>query len=112
MAVKNQIAAVPLSTFASANVTGAYQAISTALPNSCFLLRIINASNKDITISFDGINDGDYIVSGTNISLNGQTNSQPNNFIANWPIGTTVYAKGTAGTGNVYVAGYYQPSAG
>lgn len=112
MAVKNQIQAIPLSTFASASVTASYQAINAGLPNSVFLLRIINASNKDITISYDGVHDNDYIIAGTVLSINGQANAQPNNFLANWAQGTIVYVKGTAGTGNVYIAGYFQPSAG
>lgn len=111
MAVKNIVKAIPLTNIASSTFSGSYQAInSTGLPNACFLIRLISTSSTPVTISYDGTNDHDYLPGGATIQLPHQSNSQPNNFIANLPIGTIVYVKGTAGTGNVYLAGYFQPS--
>lgn len=110
MAVKNSILPIPLTNIASSSVTGSYAAINASgLPNAVCVVRITNASTKDVTISYDGSNDHDYLVSGTVLLLFLQSNSQPNNFIANISKGTVVYVKGTGGTGNIYLAGWYQP---
>ena len=110
MAVKNTVYAVPLK---GAAVTATYAPLNAGgLPNACFLLRIINQSANQITISYDGTTDHDTLPANTDVSLPVQSNSQPNNYIANFPVGFTVYVKGTAMSGNAYVAGYYQPSAG
>lgn len=110
MAVTNKVLPITMTNIASSAVTGSYQAInSTGFPFACFLIDITNASTTDVTISFDGTNDHEYVIHGTNKILNFQTNSQPNNNISKMAIGTVVYVKGTAGTGNIYVSGFYQP---
>lgn len=110
MAVKNSIQTVPLTSFLSSSVTGSYAPIITGgLAKSCFLIRITNASTKDITISFDGVTDADYIFSSTANNIPGIYPLTPTTLYANFPQGTQIYVKGTAGTGNIYVAGYYQP---
>lgn len=105
MAVKNSVAAIPLGTVV---IGAAYQAFA-VLPKACFFVRIINASNAQVVVSYDGINDNDVVLASGVLELNAQTNSQPNNFIANVAKGSIIYVKG-AGAGNVYLAGYYQPS--
>lgn len=113
MAVKNSIQAIELTSIDSATFTGAYQAINASgLDNSCFMIRIINNSNRDITISYDGTNDHDFVQDTLSLQVNFQTNAQPNTNIANIRKGTIVYVKGTAGgTGLVYLAAYYQAQA-
>ena len=107
---KNSIKAVPLSSFSSASVTGTYQPIITGgLSKACFLLRITNASDKDVTISYDGTNDADYIFSNTTNNIPTFNGAQPNAYVAQFPQGTQIYVKGTAGTGSIKVAGYYLP---
>lgn len=108
MAVLNVIRGVPLASFASASLTTSFQAL-TALPNACFMIRIYNGSSTDVTVSYDGTTSNEYIKAGDAVLLMGQTNAQPLTSIANFPAGFTVYVKGTAGTGNVYLSGYYQP---
>jgi len=110
MAVKNIIQAVPMTTFASSSVTGTYQPMITGgLAKPCFLLRITNQSTKDVTISFDGTNDADYIFFNTANNIPAVYSIQPNTSIALWPQGQQIYVKGTAGTGSIFIAGYYQP---
>lgn len=106
MAVKNQVLPVPLSTV----VIAATYAPFVALPQACFMVRIINESNASAVISFDGVTDHDRIGALGVFQLNAQTNSQPNNYIANIAKGTMIYVKG-AGAGSVYLSGYYQPIA-
>lgn len=109
-AVKNIVRAIPLTTIASSTVSGAYAAINpNGLPNSCFMIEIINASSMAITVSYDGSTDNDFVPANTVRMLEFQTNAQPNNWQASLAQGTIVYVKGTAGTGNVYLAGYFQP---
>lgn len=113
MAQKNTVFAVPLSTFSSASVSGSYQVVNTGgLPNACFFLRIVNDSTKAVTVSYDGTNDHEYIPANTvsaPLEVNAETNAQPKSVIALFPIGFTVWIKGTAGTGTISVSGYYQP---
>lgn len=107
MALKNSIKAVPLTNIDSSTVTTLYKAINIGgLPNPCFKIRIINNSSNDVTVSYDGTNDHDYIPKSTSIEISGAANiPQFGTFTAN----TVVYVKGTAGTGNIYLSGYYQP---
>jgi hypothetical protein len=110
MAVKSSVQAVPLTSLSSAFLTAAYDSINSAgLPQSCFLLKIVSTSTTGVTISYDGVTDHDYLPAGLTMEVNAQTNSQPNNWIANFQKGTVVWVKGTAGTGNIYVVGYFQP---
>lgn len=111
MAVKNKVLAIPLTNIASSTVSSSYQAINaTGLANPCFLIRIINASTTNVTVSYDGVTDNEYVIAASSMDVNAQTNGQPNTSIANFAAGTVVYVKGTAGTGNVYLSGYYQPT--
>lgn len=105
MAVKNVVLAIPLGTIA---IAGTYAAFA-ALPQACFLIRIINGSNAGVTVSYDGVTDNDFVLAADSLQLPMQSNSQPNNFTANVAKGSIIYVKGT-GAGNVYLAGYYQPS--
>lgn len=98
----------PLSTFNSASVTGSYQAINASgLTAPCFKIRIANNSNQAITVSYDGVNDHEYIIGGQTLELNTQENAQPSAGVALIKKGTIVYLKGTAGTGTIAFSGYY-----
>jgi len=113
MAVKNIIMAIPLTNIASSALTTTYQAINPGgIPHSCCILRLNSTSSTSVTISYDGVNDHEFLLAGDSFTIAVQNNAQPNNFIANFPLGTVVYAKGTAGTGALYLSGYYQPTAG
>lgn len=113
MALKNSVSAVELFGIASTIVDAdTYESInSLGLPFPCFLVRIINNSDEDVTVSYDGVTDHDFVPKNTTLQLPLQTNSQPNNNVALMPKGTIVYVKGTAGTGDIYLAAYYQVSA-
>jgi len=111
MASKNSVLALELTTFNSASLTAAYQAINVnGFQHPLFLLRIVNNATTAITISYDGITDHDYIAPNSTTQIPFQTNGQPNNFCAGMKQGTEVFVKGTAGVGTVAVAGYYQPT--
>jgi hypothetical protein len=111
MAVKNIVLPIPLSSIASSGMSSSYQLLSATagIPHSCIMIRIVNNSNKDVTLSYDGTNDHDYIPTMTSVLLEFQTNSQPQNQVCSLALGTKLYVKGTAGTGSVYLSGFYQP---
>jgi hypothetical protein len=114
MATKNVLLPIPLTSVAGSAFTGSYQAInSSGLPQGVCILRIINNSSSDVLISYDGSTNHDFVTkSGGVLTINAQTNAQPNTSIANFRAGTIVYLNGTAlSTGNLYLAAYYQPQA-
>lgn len=106
---KNSVQAIPLTNIASSTLSSSYQAINaTGLPFPCFMIRLNSTSSTPVTVSFDGINDHEFLLNGTFVNLNFQTNSRPSNDVAYMKAGTVVWVKGTAGTGNIYLSGYYQ----
>lgn len=109
MALKNALYPIPLTSIDSSTFTGSYQVVNTnGLPNPCFLIRIINNSDKDITVSYDGTNDHEFVPTKTSLQLPLQSNAQPTNWVSLIAQGTKIYVKGSVGTGLVYLVGYYQ----
>lgn len=107
---KNNIQAITMTSINTNTLSGSFLPINSAgLPEPCVLIRIINDSDTDMTVSYDGTNDHDYVRTGSTLELNLQTNSLPNGNVAQLARGTIVYVKAAAGTGLVYLAGYYQP---
>lgn len=111
MSVKNTVKAIPLTSINSTGVTVTYAAINaTGLPNACYIVRINNDSTENITISFDGINDHEFLATTETLQLTFQGNPQPNGYYAVLPVGTVLWVKGTTGTGFIYLSGYYMPN--
>jgi hypothetical protein len=105
---QNSVKPFPLSTIASSAVIAEYRPLNgTGFEQAPFFIRINNASSTAITVSYDGINDHEFLAANTVFELPSQTNSQPNAHIALFPKYTVVYIKGTAGTGAIYLSGYY-----
>lgn len=105
----NRVQAIPLKSIDSATFTGSYQAINpTGLSEACFMIRINNDSNRDLTLSYDGTTDHEYVLAGDFLQVDAQNNARPNNFTALFSKGLVVYVKASAGTGSVYLSGYYQ----
>ena len=94
--------AQPLQSFSSASITSSYQAIGTPLVYPARIVYITNNSTQDITLSWDGINDHDYIPHGVvrEYDVGSMRGSAP---ALDIPKGINFYAKGTAGTGSIYV---------
>jgi hypothetical protein len=97
-----------LRSLGSGSISGTYAAIGTPFAHPMRLLKIINTCNTDMVISFDGINDNDYVPAGS-FSLYDLTTNQYST--AGWffRINTQVYAKQTSapGSGSVYVIAMY-----
>ena len=111
MALKNTIQAIPMTTIDSATLTDVYQPINIGgLPNSCFQLRMVNASDVEVTVSYDGVTDNEILLATSINVIPSIHATSPNNFPVAFPKGMVVYVKGTAGTGDIFISGYYQPS--
>lgn len=108
MSIKDYLLPLPIISVASSSLTGTY-ALAGVLLNPVSIFRIINISNQLVQASFDGINDHDVIPSTDVLQLSLQANSEPQNHRGLFRKNTPVFLKGTAGTGNIYITGYYHP---
>lgn len=95
-----------LRSLASASVSSSYQAVGTTFTNPIRIMKITNNSTQDITISWDGLTDHEYIPAGSFLLLDVSSNAE---FSRSCEIssGTQILAKGTAGTGTIYISTYY-----
>lgn len=110
MATKSYVSALEMTTFAGTSLTTGYQAINAGgFEKPIIIFRLMNNTNKDLSISFDGATANDFVKAGEKFDLNLQANLTLNSGIAQMKKGTVVYIKSdAAGTGTAYLAGYYQ----
>lgn len=93
-----------LKSIASSTVSGTYQPVgSSGAAYMVRILRVLNNSTQDVTISWDGIHDHDYIPTLKEVTYQAGTQRGNSSDSMNIAQGTQLYVKGTAGTGNVYV---------
>lgn len=90
----------------AAAFTGAYQAVGTPLLFASRIIKFTNNSNRDITLSWDGINDNEFIPLGSFVLLDVASDRQFTSELY-IPVGTQFYAKGSAGAGLLYISSYY-----
>ena len=107
---KDFVVAEVLTSFNTAGLAGAFQAVNTdGFYGPPFKIRIVNASDVDVLISYDGVNANDIVLADSDLILDFQDNSQLPNHRCLMPKGKIVYVAGAgAGTGLIYVTGYYQ----
>ncbi len=106
---KDFIRLIPAKSINSASLSGTFAAVDAAgLPYACFELRITNGGSTLVEISIDGSNTQEVVLPNQSIVLSGEKNRQPNNEKCYYARGTVIYARGTAGTGFIWVSGYYQ----
>lgn len=76
------------------------------LPDAIFILRMVNDSDTDCIISYNGVHAHDYIPAGENLQLM-VPDWKPDR--ANFALGTIVYAAGEQqGIGRLHLIGYYR----
>lgn len=95
-----------LRTFNSASLTSSYQAVGAATSHDCFLIKMVNNGTTAVTVSFNGTTDHDICPATSFFLYDEQANASREGGMR-VPIGTTVYVKGTAGTGTIYVVVQY-----
>lgn len=109
--MSNYLYPIEANIFNSNALNNNFQALYLAggLPNPCVILRIQNASNRVLEISFDGVNLHEVILVGDVLIINAQTVALPNSYVSQIKKGTQIYgaAAAGAGVGLIYISGYY-----
>ena len=90
-------------------IVGAWNVVDTnGLPEACSIIRLVNTSQSDLLISFDGIDAHDYSDPELiPIVLLLQMNKQHHSKVCRMAKGTKIYAFGAVSPGFLYVVGYY-----
>jgi|SRR6185369_433756 len=112
MSVKNYVFPVPIDNFDVADINPALLLPINAggFPHPLILLRIVNQSNIAVFLSWDGVTGHDVVAANSSVEYNFQSNSQPNNSLANVKQGQVIYVTApAAGVGDVWLVGFYQP---
>jgi len=111
MAETNFLQAIEMTVYDTAGLTGTYAAINgTGTEEAVNVVKFYNASNVGVTLSYDGSTDQDFIPAGGTFILDLETNASGfGGSSGHWMMrkGQVIYAKGSAGTGNLYFVGYY-----
>ena len=108
--VKDTIKAIPMVTFDTATLAGAYLPINPlGLPYAASCITIKNESNRILDISYDGVVQHDILEDGDWLGIfPSQMLAQPTNNRCLWRKGQRFYVRAAAGIGNVYLIGFYQ----
>jgi len=96
-----------LRSLAFGSISGTYATVGTAFSHSMRLVKFINTTDGDITVSFDGVTDNDLIPSGGFALYDLTTNKTLPNTTFVFQNGTQVFVKGTVTTGNFYVVAIF-----
>lgn len=109
MAVTNRLKAIPLELINSTTLDSVnFTAInSPGLPNACSIIRIVNDTDESVEISYYSNTAHDYIPAGGALTLDIGSNKYPN-IACMLAKDTIISVRGTAGTGFIALAGYYQ----
>jgi len=104
---KNSVKAIQLKSIDVSTISAITWVAFDELEEACSLIRITNNSDTGVLVSFNGTDDHEVVMDGSTVELNLQANSSPNNNVSKIKKGTVLYLSGTAGTGYVYLSGYY-----
>lgn len=103
--MSNPIKPKEMVTFDSSGLTGGYDKAHTGFDTPILLLKIINKSDKDLEVSYSGKTSNDFVISGETLTV--QLDNVEDKYKGSYFInGTSVWLKGVAGTGNVYIVTY------
>ena len=112
MAELNRFQAIPRAVFDTSGLTASYKPLNgTGFAEPIKLLKIYNAGSLGINISYDGLTDHDFFPAGATIIMDFQANHADNSSYSSGTLygakGQIIYGKGTAGSGNLYIIGFY-----
>lgn len=103
----NKIFPQAIRSIDSATFTGSYQALGTQLTYPVRIMKIINNSDEDVTISMDGgTTDHDFVPANTYCVYDFGTQKGASSDAMDLPGGIGLMIKGSAGTGLVYLITY------
>lgn len=107
MAYTKQLKYETLRSIDSATFTGSFQALGTATTHPATIVKLVNNSSVDVTVSIDGTNACDFCPAG-GFFLYDCTSNLPHGTDAIFiPQNTQFLVKGSAGTGLVYLVVLY-----
>ena len=111
MSEKEFFTCIPMATFDTSGLTGTYASLNgTGFADDIKILKVFNASDVGVTISYDGSTDQDFFPPTSTLIIDLQTNHSAGGSTAagkkNGRKGQIVSGKGSAGTGNLYIIGY------
>lgn len=94
-----------LRSLAAGSITSTFLPIGTAFGHLVRLLKVVNNTNADIIISYDGTTDNDFVPASSFYLYDGNTNKNLPDSRYVFQINTTVYARstGSPSTGAIYV---------
>lgn len=95
-----------LRSIAASTFSGSYQTVGTALTYPTRIIKFTNNTAVDVTLSWDGTNDNEYIPTGSFLLLDVSANKEISN-IFGIAKGTQFYVKGSVSTGSFYISTYY-----
>jgi|AntAceMinimDraft_17_1070374.scaffolds.fasta_scaffold253421_1 hypothetical protein len=103
---------IPMITYNTAGINGTFASLNgTGFPTDIKLLVVYNGGTNAVTISFNGVDDGHYFPPLSTFTFDIQTNHACNSAYSSGTKvarkGQIIFGKGTAGTGNLYIMGYY-----
>ena len=104
MSAINYITPITCQIFDSGNLTTSWKKVSTDFGVPISIIRISNASNVAVIISFDGSNIHDWLSASGVLELS----SVQSDFASHWPANTAVWLKQDtkSGKGNIYISAY------
>jgi hypothetical protein len=108
MAYTTRLQYEPLRSFDSASLSGTYQPIGTPLAFPASIIKIVNTSAVNVTISTDGVNDMEIVPANGFVLYDITSNTPPPAGNATLiPAGTQYMAMGAASTGLIYLVTQY-----
>ena len=112
MITGNAVKSVTMDHLDLTSITTSYTVIyEDGFDNACSMIRIHNATNSPLWISFNGTTDNDYLAIGASLQLPVQDNHLPSGLVAKFKKKSKVYVKFTVAPkpplGTVYLIGYY-----
>jgi len=107
--MKNRVTEEILDSFNAGGLDPiAFKPINTlGLIRPCCLIRIVNRAKHDVFISYDGVNEHDFIPHGEVLEVNIRT-SVGHDEDAQFSKRTIVYVKGSVSIGYIHITGYTQ----
>jgi hypothetical protein len=112
MAESNILQAITMAVYDTAGLAAAYAPLNGGgFSGDIKVLKIYNASNTPITISYDGVTDEDFYPATNGFILDIQSNHSSGGMSSpgKWrgKKGQIIYGKGAAGVGSLYIVGYF-----
>ena len=103
---------IPMITFDTSGLTGSFGILNAAgFPEAIKLLVVYNGGSNAFTFSLDGVEEGQFFPPEATFTFDIQSNHATNSAYSSGTKvarkGQFVYGKGSAGTGNIYISGYY-----